>query len=94
MAVMPSRRNRLVPRDRDGEMCKWRHRVGNFLAKTGEFRAIATRYDKRDKTDVGHAAAIHLAAGVMAAKQLSTGPKMYCECNFVNIHRIVSLSRE
>ena len=42
MAVMQSRRNRLVPRDRDGEMCKWRHWVGNFLAKTGEFRAIAT----------------------------------------------------
>ena len=68
---MPSRRTRLVPRDRDGEMCKWRHRVGNFLAKTGEFRAIATR---RDKTGASHAAAIHLAAGVTAAKQLSTGP--------------------
>ena len=64
MAVMPSRRNRLVPRDHDGEMCKWRHQVGNFLAKTGDFRAIATRYDKRDKTGASHA----------AAKQLSTGP--------------------
>ncbi|MCY4316116.1 MAG: hypothetical protein OXC66_08370 [Roseovarius sp.] len=75
MAVMSSRRNRLAPRDRDdGEMCKWRHRVGNFLAKTGEFRAIATRYDKRDKTGASHAAAIHLAAWVMAAKQLSTRP--------------------
>ena len=43
MAVMPSRRNRLVPRDHDGEMYRWRHQVENFLAKTREFRAIATR---------------------------------------------------
>ena len=79
MAVMPSRRSRTVPRNRDGEMCKWRHQVENFLAKTGEFRVIATRYDKRDKTGASHAAAIHLAAGVMAAKQLSTGPIMSIE---------------
>ena len=65
MAVIPSKRNRKVPRDHDGEMCKWRRQVENFLAKIKEFRAIATRCDK---TDVSHAAAIHLAAGVIAAK--------------------------
>ncbi|MCY3985195.1 MAG: hypothetical protein OXE85_14915, partial [Roseovarius sp.] len=65
---------RKVPRDHDGEMYKWRHQVGNFLAKTGEFRAIATRYDK---TGVSYAAAIHLAAGVIAAKQLSPGPNLH-----------------
>ena len=65
MAVIPSKRNRKVPRDRDGEMYKWRHQVGNFLAANGEFRAIATRCDK---TGVSYAAAIHLAAGVIAAK--------------------------
>ena len=65
MAVIPSKRNRKVPRDHDGEMYKWRHQVENFLAKTREFRAIATRYDK---TDVSYAAAIYLAAGVIAAK--------------------------
>ncbi|MCY4316432.1 MAG: hypothetical protein OXC66_09995 [Roseovarius sp.] len=54
MAVIPSRRNRKVPRDHDGEMYKWRHQVENFLAKTGEFRAIATR---RDKTDVSYSGA-------------------------------------
>ncbi|MCY4314974.1 MAG: IS5/IS1182 family transposase, partial [Roseovarius sp.] len=52
-------------RDHDGEMYKWRHQVENFLSKIKEFRAIATRYDK---TDVSYAAAIHLAAGVIAAK--------------------------
>ena len=65
MAVIPSKRNRKVPRDRDGEMYKWRHQVGNFLAANGEFRAISTRCDK---TGVSYAAAIHLAAGVIAAK--------------------------
>ena len=65
MAVIPSKRNRKVPRDHDGEMYKWRHQVENFFAKIKEFRSIATRYDK---TDVSYAAAIHLAAGVIAAK--------------------------
>ena len=54
-----------MPRDHDGEMYKWRHQVENFLEKTGEFRAIATRCDK---TDVSYVAAINLAAGVIAAK--------------------------
>ena len=76
IAVIPSRRNRRAPRDCDGEMYKWRHQTGSFFAGIGEFRAISTR---RDKTDVGHAAAIHLVAGVMAAKQLSTGPRQSCE---------------
>ena len=65
MAVIPSKRNRKVPRDHDGEMYKWRHQVENFFAKIKEFRAIATRYDK---TDVSYAAAIYLAAAVIAAK--------------------------
>ena len=65
MAVIPSKRNRKVPRDHDGEMYKWRHQVENFFAKIKEFRAIATRCDK---TDVSYAAAIYLAAGVIAAK--------------------------
>ena len=65
MVVILSKRNRKVPRDHDGKMCKWRHQVGNFFAKIKKFRAIATRCDK---TDVNYAAAIHLAAGVIAAK--------------------------
>ncbi|MCY4316118.1 MAG: hypothetical protein OXC66_08380 [Roseovarius sp.] len=66
MAVIPSKRNRTMPRDRDGEMCKWCHQVGSFLAANREFRAIATRYDK---TGASHA----------AAKQLSTDPIMSIE---------------
>ena len=63
-AVIPSKRNRTEPRDHDPEMYGWRHQVENFFAKIKEFRAVATRYDK---TDESFAAAIHLAAGVIAA---------------------------
>jgi len=45
-AVIPSKRNRTAPRDHDREMYGWRHLVENFFARTREFRAIATRYDK------------------------------------------------
>jgi len=63
-AVIPSKRNRTVPRDHDREMYGWRHLVENFFAKTREFRAIATRYDR---TDGSFVAGIHLVAGVVAA---------------------------
>ena len=39
-----------------------------------ENRGVPGDCDKRDKTGMSHAAAIHLAAWVMAAKQLSTRP--------------------
>jgi len=45
-AVIPSRRNRTAPREHDREMYGWRHLVDSFLAKTREFRAIATRHDR------------------------------------------------
>ena len=63
-AVIPSKRNRTEPRDHDREMYGWRHQVENFFAKIKEFRSVATRYDK---TDESFAAAVHLAAGVIAA---------------------------
>ena len=63
-AVIPSKRNRTEPREHDREMYGWRHQVGNFFAKTREFRAIATRCDR---TDAGFAAGIHPVAGVVAA---------------------------
>jgi len=46
-------------------MYGWRHQIENFFARTREFRGIATRHDR---TDTGFAAAIHLAAGVIAAR--------------------------
>ena len=71
-AVIPSKRNRKVPRDNDREMYKWRQQIKNFFAKTNEFRAVTTRYDK---TDESFPTAIHLVAGVVAATRLSTGPR-------------------
>ena len=62
-AVIPAKKSRTDPRDHDREMCKWRHRTGNFFAGTKEFRAVATRYDK---TDESFAAWIYLVAGVIA----------------------------
>jgi len=63
-AVIPSRRNRTAPRDHDREMYGWRRLVENFLARTGELRATATRHDR---TDGSFAAGIHPVAGVVAA---------------------------
>ena len=72
-AVIPPRRNRTEPREHDRDVYGWRHLVGNFFAKIKEFRAIATRHDK---TDESFTAAIHLVAGVVAAKRLSTDAVM------------------
>ncbi len=63
-AAVPPERNRTAPRARDREMCGWRHLVDSFLPRTGEFRAVATRYDR---TAAGFAAGIHPVAGVVAA---------------------------
>jgi len=46
--VIRPERNRVGPREYDREMDGWRHRIENFFAKTGEFRAITTRYDRTD----------------------------------------------
>ena len=64
-AVSPARRNRTARRGRDRDVYGWRRLVESFFAKTGEFRAIATRYDW---TDGSFAAGIHPVAGVVAAR--------------------------
>jgi transposase len=61
-AVIPPRRNRKQPRDYDNELYKARHLIENFLAKLKQYRAIATRYDKRARNFLG---AIYLAAAVV-----------------------------
>jgi transposase len=43
-------------------MYKWRHLIENFFAKLKQYRAIATRYDKRACAVLG---GIHLAATVI-----------------------------
>ena len=61
-AVIPPKGNRKEPRPYDKELYKARHLIENFLAKLKQFRAIATRYDKRA---VHFLAAIHLAASTI-----------------------------
>lgn len=61
-AVIPPRRNRKQLRDYDKELYKARHLIENFFAKLKQYRAIATRYDKRARNFLG---AIYLAASVI-----------------------------
>lgn len=61
-AVMPPRRNRKSLREYDKELYKARHLIENFFAKLKQYRAIATRYDKRAVHFLG---AIYLAASVI-----------------------------
>lgn len=61
-AVIPPRANRKAPRPYDKELYKARHLIENLFAKLKQYRAIATRYDKRAAHFLG---AIHLAAAVI-----------------------------
>lgn len=61
-AVVPPKRNRTTPREYDKELYKARHLIENFFAKLKQYRAIATRYDKRAVNFLG---AIYLAASVI-----------------------------
>ncbi len=47
VAVIPCKSNRRAPREYDKELYKARHLIENFFCKLKQFRAIATRYDKR-----------------------------------------------
>lgn len=49
----------------DAEMYKWRHLIENFFCKLKEFKRIAMR---ADKTDRSFAAMINLAAAVIASR--------------------------
>jgi transposase len=60
--VIPPKRNRKQQREYDKELYKARHLIENFFAKLKQYRAIATRYDKREANFLG---AIYLAASVM-----------------------------
>jgi transposase len=60
--VIAQHPRRSVPRPIDREMYKWRHRIENFFCKLKQYRAIATRYDKRAVHFLG---AIHLAAAII-----------------------------
>ncbi|WP_446720715.1 IS5 family transposase [Mesorhizobium sp. L-8-3] len=60
--VIPPRSNRKQPRRYDTELYKARHLIENFFAKLKQYRAIATRYDKRATNFLD---AILLAAAVI-----------------------------
>jgi transposase len=61
-AVIPPKANRKEARAYDKDLYKARHLIENFFAKLKQYRAIATRYDKRAVHFLG---AIHLAAAVV-----------------------------
>jgi transposase len=58
-AVIPPKSNAKEPREYDKHLYGARHLIENFFARLKQYRAIATRYDKRAKNFLG---AIHLAA--------------------------------
>ena len=60
--VIPSKSNRIKPRDYDKDLYKARHLIENFFAKLKQYRGIATRYDKRAVNFLG---AIYLAAAII-----------------------------
>ena len=61
-AVIPPKANRTEQRDYDEETYKWRHLIENFFQKLKQYRAIATRYDKRASAFLG---GIYLAATII-----------------------------
>jgi transposase len=61
-AVIPPKGNRKAPRPYDKDLYQARHLIENFFAKLKQFRAIATRYDKRA---VNFLAAIYLVAATI-----------------------------
>jgi transposase len=63
--VISQHPRRLKPLSIDEEMYKWRHLIENFFCELKEFKRIAMR---ADKTDRSFAAMIHLAATVIASR--------------------------
>ena len=60
--VIPPKANRKVHRDYDKDLYEARHLIENFFCKLKQFRAIATRYDKRA---VNFLAGVHMAASMI-----------------------------
>ncbi|MDC0834229.1 transposase [Geitlerinema sp. CS-897] len=61
-AVIPSKKIRTQPLDYDRFLYQARHLVESFFARLKQYRAIATRYDKRSVNFLG---GIYLAASVI-----------------------------
>jgi transposase len=65
LVVVPPKANRKESIPCDFAMYRWRHLVENFFCSLKQFRRIATRYDKTDKS---FEAMIYIAASLMALK--------------------------
>ena len=63
--VIPPKSNRKVHLSYDRDVYKERNRVERFFNKLKQFRRMATRYDKLQKT---FCAALHLVAAFLIAK--------------------------
>jgi transposase len=63
--VISQHPRRTTPLPLDEEMYKWRHLIENFFCKLKEFKRIAMR---ADKTDRSFNAIIHLAAAVINSR--------------------------
>ena len=61
-SVIPPKANRTQPRAYDTHLYQARHLIENFFAKLKQYRALATRYDKRAISFLG---ALYLAASVI-----------------------------
>jgi transposase len=64
-AVIAQHPRRATPLDIDTEMYKWRHLIENFFCKLKEFKRIAMR---SDKTDRSFSAMINLVAAVIHSR--------------------------
>jgi transposase len=60
--VIPPKSNRKIERQYDKDLYKARHLIENFFAKLKQYRALATRYDKRAQNFLG---AIYLASSII-----------------------------
>lgn len=63
--VISQRPQRLKPLDIDAEVYKWRHLIENFFCKLKEFKRIAMRACKTEKS---FESLIHLCAAVINSK--------------------------
>ena len=64
-AVISQHPRRSTPLNIDAEVYKWRHLIENFFCKLKEFKRIAIR---SDKTDRSFSAMIHLVAAVIHSR--------------------------
>ena len=65
VAVIPPRRNRKSAASYDKELYTKRHHIENFFSRLKDFRALATRYDKYDKSARNFLAGVYLAAAII-----------------------------